>query len=259
MNWTIREIESITEDKAKEIAIETLDVKDHIVYLVDFEGYFGYSALVFKNGKHIYYANDYELHHEHLVKEKGKSALRDYYVEHLNNKLFTEEELVAPIKNYSEFNAKEYYLRNYYPMQTDYISCFRITRNKEEEKAYEKSIKGKHLNPISFCYMEDLEFIKHQAKLFAELQKRKNEMSDNYEYWVDAFVREMYNHEYSINWQADYDTLSAFGNIEWKRGEQTLNDMFDQIKFTETQRRAYREAKSRYYRQIREAELEEAI
>lgn len=57
--YTIRDIQAMTEADAATIALEKLDIKGHTVYLVDFGGYFGYSCLVFKNGHHIYYANDY--------------------------------------------------------------------------------------------------------------------------------------------------------------------------------------------------------
>lgn len=247
----IREIESLTENQAKEMALETMEIKGHQVYFVDLGGYFKYSALVFKNGKHIYYANDYELHHN----GKQRSVLRQWYIDTLTNKLFTETELVAPIKDYDEFDKKSYYLRNYYHLQKDYISAFRICRNKAEEEAFKRETAGLHYNPISFCYMADEKFIKHQAKLMAGLLKAKEAKSDNYEYWKDAFVREMFNHEYAINWQADYDTLSAFGNVEWKGDDANLADYFDQLNFTETQRKAYRDARHEYYKKANEADM----
>ena len=63
MEYTIKDIEALTEAEAKALALETLEVKGHTLYLVDFGGYFGYSCMVFKNDHHIYYANDYEIHY----------------------------------------------------------------------------------------------------------------------------------------------------------------------------------------------------
>ena len=80
MDYTIYDIENLTYDQAKKMAIEALDIKGHDCFLVDFGGYFGYSILVFKNKRHIHYANDYELHNKWLVKEKGKEALKHYYI-----------------------------------------------------------------------------------------------------------------------------------------------------------------------------------
>lgn len=68
-NWNITNIENITYDEAQNIAIETMKIKDHDCFFVDFGSAFGYSVLVFKNAMYIHYANDYELHHDYRVKE----------------------------------------------------------------------------------------------------------------------------------------------------------------------------------------------
>lgn len=72
--YTIRDIEALTEEQAAAMAIETASVKGHQVYFVDFGGYFGYSVLVFADGHHIKYANDYELHH----KDKSRDELQEF-------------------------------------------------------------------------------------------------------------------------------------------------------------------------------------
>lgn len=46
--YTIRDIEALTETQAAAMAIESVTVKGHQVYFVDFGGCFGYSALVFR-------------------------------------------------------------------------------------------------------------------------------------------------------------------------------------------------------------------
>lgn len=71
---TITDIEKLTENQVKEIADETMVIKEHNIYFVDLEGYYGYSCLVFKNGHHIHYANDYELHHH----GKPMSSLKSF-------------------------------------------------------------------------------------------------------------------------------------------------------------------------------------
>ena len=243
--WNIVEIEGITEETAKEMATEMIDIKGHNVYLIDFGGYFKYSACVFLNGKHIYHANDYELHHSN----RDRAWLKQWYIDTLNYKLYTESEILEPIKDYDEATKKEHYLRNYYPMQKDRVSIFAINPSEEEKMEFKKRTANMTYNPFSFCYMEDAEFVKHQAELFRGLQKRKAEMENNYDYYVDAFLSEMYNHEYGINWQADYDTLSAFGNVEWH--EDDINAYFEELKFTETQRKAYMEARRKYFKSDR--------
>ena len=246
----IREIESLTEVEAKEMALETMQIKEHNIYFVDLGEYFKYSVLVFKNGKHIHYANDYELHHA----GRERKWLRNWYINTLNHKLYTESEICGEIKDYDEYTAKERYLRNYYPMQIDYVSAFRICSTEAEEKQFDEDTKGLHLNPISFCYMSDIGFIKHQAELFAKLQEQKEKMKENLAYWKDAFKREMYNHEYAINWTPDADTLSAFGNINYRENA-TLTQYFDELGFNDTQRTAYALARREYYKEIQESDI----
>ena len=91
--------------------------------------------------------------------------------------------------------------------------------------------------------------MKHHYQLFVTLQKRKAETKDNPEYQKNAFLREMFNHEYGINWQADYDTLSAFGNLVYHQKDDglELQDYFGQLKFSELQRNAYFDARREYY------------
>ena len=69
---TISEIESLDENQVKAMAKEAIEIKGHTVYLVDLGGYFGYSALVFSDGRHIYHANDYALHHAYMKDDERK-------------------------------------------------------------------------------------------------------------------------------------------------------------------------------------------
>ena len=207
MNWTIDDIDGLTQEQAAGMALEHLTVKDHDVYLVDFGGYFKYSYLVYFNGSHIRYANDYELHHPGKTREQ----LRAYYLEQLPNKLFTDVELVGDLANYDEYQAKSQYLRDYYPLRRPYISAFCI--GEKEQKRRQKQVQGMTYDPVCFAYFDDAEFVARHIKLLGDLEAAKDRMNASPEYWRQAFLREMYNHEYGINWQADYDTLSAFGNI----------------------------------------------
>lgn len=106
--YTIKDIEALTEAEANAMALETLFVKGHTLYLVDFGGYFGYSCLVFKNDHHIYYANDYELHHKgYMMESKTQDQLRELYLEKMARILFTPEEIVSPLKEYGGIQPKK--------------------------------------------------------------------------------------------------------------------------------------------------------
>ncbi len=249
MSFNIKNIEQITESEAKEAAIETAEIKGFNIYFVDFGGSFGYSYLVFKDGHHIHYANDYELHHGWLVKEKGKDALRAYYVDSINNKLFTDEEIMAPIKSYDEYTKKSYFLNNYYAMQRDRVSRFCINPTDEEKATLEKAKKTMAYDPVGFCYVADEAFVEHHKELKKALEASKADTKNNFEYQKNAFMYEMANHEYAINLQADYDTLSAFGNITYQSDwSEDLNKYFDELKFTQVQRDAYVAARNEYMR-----------
>lgn len=77
----IYDIEAMTEQEASNNASEEMSIKGHQIYFVNFGGYFGYSCLVFKNGKQIKYCNDYQLHHNGKTPEE----LRAYYIEKQNS------------------------------------------------------------------------------------------------------------------------------------------------------------------------------
>ncbi len=241
--YTIEMIESMTEAEAASIALETLEVKGHTVYLVDFGGHFGYSCLVFKNGHHIHYANDYELHHK--WRNATQQQLREIYLQKMRAILFTPEEIAAPLSDYTDYDRREYYLRNYYGMQEDNVSAFYIGNTKQAEREQAKKTAGMIFNPISFAYYRDAAFVERHVALFRKLESAKNAMADNFEYWKSAFLQEMANHEYHINWQADYDTLSAFGSISCY-GEDDIERYFDELHFTDTQKEAYRAARREY-------------
>lgn len=259
--WNINAIETMTEAEAAAMAEEKLEIKGHNVYLLTFPGYFGYSAVVFCNAHHIHYANDYELHHHRSSSPTGygnamHDELRKIFIAGRNSILFTEDELRGPIKDYSEYKRKEYFLRNYYNMRVDYLSIFGNANDPKVVADFEKAKKQyKYYSPLSFAYFKDKEFVDHQMELYDALQTALDDMKNNEEYWIDAFNREMANHEYHINWQADYDTLSAFGNITWQGdGDGTLDKYFDELGFNDMQRRAYLKARERFYKEQEEWE-----
>ena len=243
-DWTISEIEALTLAEVIIMNEDDVEINGHDIYFVDFGGYFGYSALVFKDGAHIYYANDYELHH----KGKSKDELKAWYVETLPNKIFKDEDLEV-VENYDDYERKDYFLRNYYIQRIPYETAFHIYHNETEEKEFKKKIKGMFYNHISFCYVEQKykEFCKTQAELLGKLESAKEAASNgSFEYWKDAFLSEMFNHEYGIAWDADYNVISCFAPIKYENI--TLEQCFDDAKFTEVQRKAYRAARDEYYK-----------
>lgn len=105
-NMSIKDIEALTQEEMEvlkaEGKAELLNIKEHDCYFINIPGYFGYSVLVFKNNHHIYYANDYQLHHG----SKTIEELKPFYIESLNRKLYTEEELMQDVQSYDEKEKK---------------------------------------------------------------------------------------------------------------------------------------------------------
>lgn len=83
---------------------------------------------------------------------------------------------------------------------------------------------------------------------------RLDDLMQNYDFAKDAIYYEMCNHEYAINWQADFDVMSCFGNIEYTDSSDELEQYFDQLKWSNDQRRAYLDARREYYKAAEEHE-----
>ena len=163
--YTIRDIETLTEAQAAEMATEATEIKGHQIYFVDFGGYFGFSVLVFADGHHIKYANDYELHH----KGKNRDELREFYLDSLKRKLFTADEMET-VSDYQDKQAKECYIRNYYGLRRDHVSMFFCGPDEEREKLRKKTenMIFSHVF-LAFYDKKDADFVKSGEKLLAAL------------------------------------------------------------------------------------------
>ena len=207
----IKEIESLTLEEVKNNALEYMEIKDHDCFFIDFDGYFGYSILVFKDGKHIYHANDYELHHRHLIKENGRDALRAYYIKEMNGKLYTDVEMMEEPTSYDEYEKKNDFLRNYHIMRYDHESIFFIGTDAEREERKKRIERNyPYYNPVSFCYVAEPEIINIQKKYLEILQNAYERLQNNLEVFREMVRKELANYEACIT--CDYtDALDALG------------------------------------------------
>lgn len=97
-------------------------------------------------------------------------------------------------------------------------------------------------------------FLKSDADVIHEFLNRPNELPElmkDYDFAFGAFYYEMGNHEYHINWQADYDVFSCFGNIKYD-DSYYAEDYCDQLKFEEVTRRAFKDARNKFYKDAEE-------
>lgn len=244
-NWTIKEIETITQQQAAAMAESVQQIKGHQVYFVDFGGYFGFSALVYADGQPIIYANDYELHHQ----GRTRADLRALYVATLSEKLFTVDELRGPVADYDELRAKEYYIRNYYGLRRPHVSMW-FAGPEAQREALRRKAEKMVFSPVFCAYYDpkDADFVKLGAALLEGLSHANEANRENADFWESAFLYEMFNHEYGINWQADYDVCSCFGNVSGVRDYTDCEKLFDACGFNDIQRQAYAAARREYFK-----------
>lgn len=225
-DWNIDSIENMTEQEAQLMAERHEVIKGHDIYFIDFKGAFGYSYVTFKNGHHLRYAADYQLHHSH----RSRAELNEYYLKSLKSRLFSEAEFYTKIKDYHEYRARRNYLTNYYSDMENHISCFGIFSDPEFKARYEAETKDLHFNHYTFSYCRSLDFIYNCAELDKALKNALEATRHNFEFWKKAFRYEFANYE------------CIYGG----RYNEAANDANDNKPLNDIQKRAYKEAKREY-------------
>ena len=207
-NLNINDIEALSIEEVKAIALEKLNVKGFDIYLVDLGEYFGYSALVFKDEHHIYFANLYEVHYRY--NGPTHEQLKDKYISLLNNKLFIDEELTA-VKDHEEYEKKIEFIRNYMPQEYDYLTAFCINgiyKGKDKEK-YESGEYTAYSN-IAFAYFKDNSYHNRAKPLINKLERSYKEAMENIDNFKEAVKQALYNYEACIT--CEYETaLDSLG------------------------------------------------
>lgn len=204
---TIAEIEKLTINDVKNLVVkgkaEEIKIKEHDCYLTNLGDAFGYSVLVFKNGKHIYYSNDYQLHHG----KKTVEELKEWYIYTLNRKLFTESELMEDVIDYDEYRRKEYYVRNYWIMQFDRVSAFYIGK---PDKDQEEAKRNMFYCPTCFCYVSDNKIIEKASRYITRIEESFLKAKEDKKIFREMIAYELANHEACITCSAA-DALDSLG------------------------------------------------
>lgn len=248
---TISEIETMTEAEAFAYAQGREEIKGHSVYFVDFGGHFGFSVLPFCNGRLIRWACDFELHH----KGKSKEELKALYTKKMENQFFTEYELSTPLKDYFDYKARRRFICELYPLREEHLSIFRICTTKAQEEAYTEEAKAfPFFSAYAFASFKNPEIVDDIARMMKELDEKMKAAETEYNYLKSAYKYELGNHEYQINtYQGDFDTLSAFGNIEWHgQGLEARAEYYKELDFSETQIKAFEDARKEYLKEAQE-------
>lgn len=216
-DWTIKEIQNLSASYIEGLNAEHIEVKGHNVCLVDLGGAWGYSALVTCEGRHIYHANDYQLHHY----GRPDDELRGIYIEELNNKLFTDDELAQEC-DYDGLKAREHYIANYYSMRRECQSYWCYDK-KDIKQWYKDEIDTVVFSRLAYAFYHeyDKDHVERMNELWDALQRANDPLRD-YEHAFDAFKSEMFNHEYPINYQGDWDVIRLFANVDGDYAEDML-------------------------------------
>ena len=194
-------------------------IKGHDVYFGTFGDHFKYCAIVCADGRHLKYADEYQLHYSE-TRYPDKESLRKRFVEVLNGKLFTEDELREASDDYQELQAKRHYLQNYYADRREKQSIFGDAAEWYEREKEEGTLVYSRV-ALGFYHGYDRDFVEHMAELNRDLEAANDPLRD-YEHAKNAFKYEMYNHEYAISWQGDWDVIRCFANVDGEDAEDML-------------------------------------
>lgn len=95
-----------------------------------------------------------------------------------------------------------------------------------------------------------------KIRAFMDKPDELPELMKDYDFAKSAFYYEMRNHEYAINWQADWDVCRCFCYEEELpyHGDESgeLTKYFDFLGWDEQTRQAYRDARKQYYKAAEE-------
>ena len=100
----------------------------------------------------------------------------------------------------------------------------------------------------AYCLKRDLDSILSELNA---VDDAKREFIEDYEHAYDAFMYEMGNHEYHINWQGDWDVLSCFGLnddvCEYEDGKD-VDEYMDAMGLSPVTKAAYHDARGDFLR-----------
>lgn len=99
-----------------------------------------------------------------------------------------------------------------------------------------------------YCFGHGGYYLKKDSKIirdFFNAPDQLKELMNDPAFAEDAFYYEMGNHEYHINWQADWDVCSCFGNPEYSE-EADGKDYLKELGYSDEVILAYYRARRRF-------------
>lgn len=237
-HYVITEICKISEREASEMAVLKKEIEGHQVSLCNLGVPLGYSPLVFLRGKHQCYANEYESHHGC----KDEKEPMERYETSLGHKLNEEYAFAKEVEDYAQGRGKKSYFCCYRPLQLDRESAVLTAPMEEKRARHRKKISSRNYDPVGFCYFYNPAIVDRHKERYDQLVFSKRETSKSYPFMKNAFRKDMATHEYVYSYD-DHAILYAFGGVSW---DESLDECFASLKFTEKQKKAYADARREY-------------
>lgn len=241
-NWSYRDVEALSEKQAQELAEEHTKIKGHDIYFITFPKYYGYSAIVFYNGHLIRFATKHANQIPYSAENNSKENLKALYINNLNNELFTDQELAAPLKDYHDLRARKNYLVNYYGDREDHVSMFHIFNDEGVREAYREAIKDLHTSFVCHGHYKSQEFVNKANELAKAVEEAQKEKENDYEYLKSAFRYEFSNYE------------CCYGG-RYREAAEAVLSRSETIETNEVQRKAFNDAKREYIKFCEEHDI----
>lgn len=155
---------------------------------------------------------------------------------------------MSVFKTYKEF-------REYMEKGTNALPIFwAFTMDQFEEQMKKRGLTSKDTDKI--CRLGNVNggfFLKSDADIirawFNEDHSKilHDRMESSQKFAREAFVYEMYNHEYPINWEGDYEVCSVFGSCKFSESK-TGSDYLREMGYSDKVIKIYNESAEKVYR-----------
>ena len=129
------------------------------------------------------------------------------------------------------------------------------------DKQFKEAMEARGLTLADTCKVARLGdtggfFLKEDRQVIRDYFDKPNELLElmkDPEFAENAFLYEMGNYEYHINWQGDWDVCSCFGRCKYEDGKGGLSYLKEMGYGTETLL-AYQTARQKFYKQVDEGD-----
>ena len=202
--YTYQELEQMTVEQLKEYAFMVKPLKDeYTIYAVNTLPYYGVVISVAYGERIIY--RDVQLHYHHY--ENSLQGVKRM-LEKAKYSVLSDEELTAPLDEYTDYRNRMNFLNNIAPKKWEYVSMFCIGASSEEEKRFIEN--AYPCAKIGFCYFKEKEAVEYIEKMLKAVECLHEAAMRRENYFRKAISYELANHEAGYTCRYD-DALAGMG------------------------------------------------